>query len=123
MEEEGGSNGMVKRIRKIGDSLGIILPKLYLDALGIGENSAISIEVDGGTIVIKEAEVRKRLQKLNIKELVAQMRPEHNVGLLIEGEIGAEVLEPYSEEEIKKLLEKTDVEGVRDDSRKVNRQG
>jgi len=75
-------------IRKIGRSKGIIIPKAYLDSLGLEEGTIVEIQVVGDHLTVKPAK-----RKYSLDELVAKMTPEHNISEIITGEYGAEKLE------------------------------
>jgi antitoxin MazE len=75
-------------IRKIGQSKGIIIPKAYLDSLGLAEGTFVDIRVIDDQIVVKQAR-----RKYTLEELVSQMQTEHNIPELIQGEVGEEILE------------------------------
>jgi len=83
-------------IRKIGKSKGIIIPKAYLDSLGLDEGTVVDIRVVGDHITVKPSK-----RKYSLDDLVAKMRPEHNIPELIAGEFGAEKLEYKHQTEVK----------------------
>lgn len=82
-------------IRKIGKSKGIIIPKAYLDSLGLEEGTIVDIRVVGDHLTVKPAK-----RKYSLDELVAKMLPEHNIPELITGEFGAEELEYKHQKEV-----------------------
>lgn len=84
-------------IRKIGQSKGIIIPKAYLDSLGFIEGTIVDIRVIDDQIIVKQAK-----PKYTLEELVSQMRPEHNIPELIQGEVGEEILEYNDNPEVTK---------------------
>lgn len=93
-------------IRKIGQSKGIIIPKAYLDSLGLKEGTVVDIRVVDDQIIVKESK-----KKYTLEELVAQMHPEHNIPELITGEVGDEKLDDEKEVTQKNEHKKTPREG------------
>jgi antitoxin MazE len=80
-------------IRKIGKSKGIIIPKAYLDSVGLDEGAHVEIRVIGKEIIIKPAP-----HKYNLADLVAQMMPENTHPETPFGsDVGAEIVEYQSE--------------------------
>ena len=47
---------MIKTIKKIGNSHGIILDKAYLDILGVKEGSNVNVTTSGSSLVISAEE-------------------------------------------------------------------
>ena len=75
------------RIRDIGNSLGIIIPKPYSDSLGLRSGKEVTLEIKEGMLIIKPC-------KYTLEELVAQMTPENATPEISTGtEVGAEVVE------------------------------
>lgn len=75
------------RIRDIGNSLGIIIPKPYSDSLGLKSGKEVTIEMKEGMLIIKP-------RKYTLEELVAQMTPENATPeISIGAEVGEEVVE------------------------------
>lgn len=46
---------MISSVRKWGNSLGIRIPKIFLDAINISENDKVDLKQDGDTITIKKS--------------------------------------------------------------------
>ncbi|MCS5710518.1 AbrB/MazE/SpoVT family DNA-binding domain-containing protein [Candidatus Berkiella aquae] len=75
------------RIRDIGNSLGIIIPKAYSDSLGLKSGREVTIEMKEGALIIKP-------HKYTLEQLVAQMSPENEHPEISTGEeMGAEIVE------------------------------
>lgn len=55
---------MQSRIKKWGNSLGVRIPQSLAASIGVGENTAIDVSVEGGAIVIKPAAKRIKLDDL-----------------------------------------------------------
>ena len=76
-------------VRKIGNSEGIIIPKAFLETLGLSPGKEVGLEVVGGQLILKPIQAR-----YNLEDLVAQMsdeneHPETSSGRLV----GEEVIE------------------------------
>lgn len=75
-------------IRRMGNSLGIIIPKAYLEALGLHEGSKVDLAQDDSALVLTPTK-----KKYSLEELVAQMTPENSHPEMNAGHaVGAEVL-------------------------------
>lgn len=91
------------RIRDIGNSLGVIIPKPFSDSLGLRAGKEVSIEMKEGTLIIKPL-------RYTLEELVAQMTPENETSEISTGaEVGSEVVEydPEIKEEVHDPKRKT----------------
>lgn len=78
----------MQKIIKVGNSKAFTIPKAFADQLGLDEGSLVIVRLVKGEIILKPAR-----KKYSLEELIAQMRPEHNIPELIAGEFGAEKLE------------------------------
>lgn len=47
--------GVVKKLTKIGNSYGVILPREYLEEIGIDEKAEVEVEVKGGEVTLRPA--------------------------------------------------------------------
>lgn len=63
---------LVIRVRRMGNSLGIIIPKAYLDSLGLHEGSKVALEQEDGSLLLTPTK-----KKYQLEELVAKMTPEN----------------------------------------------
>ena len=50
---------MVKRLRKIGNSTGLIIDKPLLDLLGLRADSRVEISLEAGALVLKPIRARR----------------------------------------------------------------
>lgn len=64
---------MTTTIQKWGNSQGIRIPKMILDAVNWSENEQIMIVVDNGKIIMEKAKARRK----NIKELFENYNEEY----------------------------------------------
>lgn len=80
---------MNKYIRKINQAKGVILPKMYLDSLGLKEGTSVEISLSGEEIIIKRAR-----PKYNLEDMLAQITP-YNQHLEINfgPDVGEEIVE------------------------------
>lgn len=60
-------------IAKWGNSLAIRIPRYLLEGTSLKEGSAVSIEVQDGTLVIKPTK-----KKFKLSDLLANHKPQHN---------------------------------------------
>lgn len=75
-------------LRKHGNSVGLTLPKPYLDALGLTKGAEVDIELKDGLIVM-----RPHTEELTIEQLMSTYDPDiHNYDDLLPGEIGKEII-------------------------------
>lgn len=70
------------RIRDVGNSLGVIIPKSFSESLGLKAGKEVTIEIKERALVIKPC-------KYVLEEFVAKMIPEISTHV----EIGAEIVE------------------------------
>lgn len=56
---------MQATIQKWGNSQGIRIPNVYLDAIGMSENDCVELEILDDTIIIKKA--KKKTWQLNFR--------------------------------------------------------
>jgi len=74
-------------LRQHGNSVGLIIPKPYLDALGLQKGAQVDVELKNGRI-----EMRPHAGS-SINELMASYIPEqHNYEDLLPGDIGNEIV-------------------------------
>ncbi len=59
--------GMIKTIRKVGDSSGIIFPAKEIKALGINEKDPVSVIIDNGAIKLFPLKRNPQIEEINIK--------------------------------------------------------
>ncbi len=82
------SDGITVSLRQQGNSVGVIVPKVYLDALGLVKGSQVDILLKKGVI-----EMRPHIEDMTLEDLLADYNPEiHNHDLLIRGDVGNEKL-------------------------------
>ena len=82
-------NCLTLSLRQQGNSIGLTVPKAYLDALELVKGSQVDLELKGDSI-----EMRPHKEVIGIEELMEQYDPElHNYDDLIPGEIGRERIE------------------------------
>ena len=86
----GGLMSTVK-IRDIGNSLGVIIPKPYADSLSLKAGKEVTIEMKKGSLIIKP-------YQYSLEDLVAQMNadnltPEIHTGEAVGGELMDDDLE------------------------------
>ncbi len=75
------------KVRDIGNSLGVIIPKPFSESLGLRAGKEVTIEMKEGALIIKP-------RKYTLEELVAQMTPENETPEISTGaEVGSEVVE------------------------------
>ncbi len=67
--------GNIQTLQKWGNSLGIRIPKTYLDELSWGEDTQVRESVVGGKLVI-EAVTTPKIPKYKLKELLGGVTPE-----------------------------------------------
>jgi len=76
------------QLRRLGNSLGVIIPKAYLEALRLHEHSKLNLEMDDGTLVLCPV-----TKKATLEELVAQMTPENTFPEISSGHaMGEEII-------------------------------
>lgn len=76
-------------LRQHGNSVGLTLPKPYLEALGLTKGAQVDVELKNGLI-----EMRPHTDGVTIEQLMSDYHPEcHNYGDLLPGEAGRERLE------------------------------
>lgn len=76
-------------VRKIGNSEGVIIPKAFLEALGLSPGKEVGLEIVGGQLVLRPIQAR-----YNLKDLVAQMSDENeHPETFLGGLVGDEVVE------------------------------
>ena len=76
-------------LRQHGNSVGLTLPKPYLEALGLTKGAQVDIELKNGLI-----EMRPHTDDITIEQLMSTYDPDqHNYGDLIPGEVGQERFE------------------------------
>ena len=68
------ANMMIKRIQKMGNSLGLSYPSQYLKALGLRHGDEVQIDFDGESIVIKPV-LAKRAIPFTLDDLLKGMTP------------------------------------------------
>lgn len=74
-------------LRQHGNSVGLTLPKPYLDALGLSKGAEVDVVLKDGMI-----EMRPHVESVSIENLMATYDPKvHNYGDLLPGEIGKEI--------------------------------
>ncbi len=86
-------------VRKIGNSEGIIIPKAFLEALGLLPGQEVSLEILGGQLVLKPAQ-----SKYKLEDLVASMSEENEHPEMLSGALLGEEVVEYKEniaEEVK----------------------
>lgn len=72
------------RIRDIGNSLGVIIPKPYADSLSLKAGKEVTIEMKKGSLIIKPCQY-------SLEELVAQMTTKNTMPeIATSKEMGAE---------------------------------
>jgi antitoxin ChpS len=59
------------RLRKVGGSIMLTIPPVMLDALGLGPDVAVDMDVEAGRLVVG----RKARPRYSLDELLAQCRP------------------------------------------------
>jgi antitoxin ChpS len=59
------------RLRKVGGSVMVAIPKSMLETLDLKQNAAVALSIDGGKLVI---DPRKR-RRYSLDDLLAQCRP------------------------------------------------
>ncbi len=75
------------RIRDIGNSLGVIIPKPYADSLSLKAGKEVTIEMERGSLIIKPCQY-------SLEDLVAQMNPDNTMPeISTNKEMGGEFLE------------------------------
>lgn len=80
------NNVLTISLRQHGNSVGLTLPKPYLEALGLTKGAQVDVELKNGLI-----EMRPHTEDLTIDQLMSTYDPVlHNYGELIPGEIGQE---------------------------------
>jgi antitoxin ChpS len=72
-------------LRQSGGSVILAIPKALLEALGLGVNSRVNLEIRGGVLTVAPG--------YEIDDLVAQMTPENSHELIESGERGSERIE------------------------------
>jgi len=76
-------------LRQHGNSVGLTLPKPYLEALGLAKGAQVDVELKNGLI-----EMRPHTDDLSIDQLMSSYDPSlHNYGDLLPGDIGKEIVE------------------------------
>ena len=76
-------------LRQHGNSVGLTLPKPYLEALGLSKGAEVDIELKNGLI-----EMRPHTDSLKIEQLMSAYDPSvHNYDDLIPGDIGKEAVQ------------------------------
>lgn len=66
---------MRTQIRKIGNSLGSIIPSAFIRQLHLEEGAEISVTEQGGKIVIEPVQVKKKRFPFSEEDLTADMTP------------------------------------------------
>lgn len=75
-------------LRKHGNSVGLTLPKPYLEALGLTKGAQVDVELKNGLI-----EMRPHSEELTIEQLLSTYDPDtHNHDDLLPGEVGREII-------------------------------
>ncbi|MFT2112750.1 AbrB/MazE/SpoVT family DNA-binding domain-containing protein [Marinomonas sp. 2405UD68-3] len=64
---------MRNQIRKIGNSLGSIIPAVYIKELGLTEGDDIEIKIDGQVITIESAKMKKKIFPYSESELLKDL--------------------------------------------------
>jgi antitoxin component of MazEF toxin-antitoxin module len=73
-------------LRQHGNSVGLTIPKPYLDALGLSKGAQVDVELKNGQI-----EMRPH-KDLSLEDLLASYDPaKHNYEDLLPGEVGREI--------------------------------
>ena len=76
-------------LRQHGNSVGLTIPKPYLEALGLTKGAQVDVELKNGFI-----EMKPHIDDLTIERLMSDYDPQyHNYNDLLPGEIGREKLE------------------------------
>lgn len=87
---------MNKCIRKIGQANGVIIPKMYLDSLGMKEGSTVDIRMIGEQIIIESTR-----HKYNLEDMLAEMKPDNQHPEIDFGpDAGEEIVEYKPEQEV-----------------------
>ncbi len=66
---------MRTQVRKIGNSLGNIIPATFVRELGLAEGADIEVRTDNGKIIIEPVKRRKRKLPFSEQDLVKGMTP------------------------------------------------
>ena len=69
---------MNAKIQKWGNSLAMRIPKADAEEAGLAEGSQVEIVSEGGTLVIRAKENRRKRRRIPIKELIKGMTPAKN---------------------------------------------
>lgn len=82
------SGSLTVSLRQQGNSVGVTLPKVYLDALGLAKGSQVDMVLKNGLI-----EMRPHAEEgINLEHLLSRYNPDlHNYDDLLPGEIGSEL--------------------------------
>jgi antitoxin ChpS len=59
------------RLRKVGGSIMLTIPPVMLDALGLGPDAAVDMDVEAGRLIVG----RKARPRYSLDELLAQCKP------------------------------------------------
>lgn len=66
---------MRTQVRKIGNSLGNIIPATFVRELGLAEGADIEVRTDNGKIIIEPVKRKKRKLPFSERDLVKGMTP------------------------------------------------
>ncbi len=81
------NNSLTLSLRQQGNSVGITLPKAFLDSLGLVKGAQVDVELKAGVI-----ELRPHNEQPSIEQLMSGYDPQnHNYGELIPADIGSEL--------------------------------
>jgi len=61
---------MIKTLKPIGDQLGLILERSFLDALGIDRETPLDVTIDGRSLVIRPTQTGREPRVLEAAERV-----------------------------------------------------
>jgi antitoxin MazE len=82
---------MATTVQKWGNSLGIRIPKSVAEQVNLRTGSEVEFDTSGGVLTVRPA--RRRRRKYKLADLLAQMKPRHRHGeLLNDGPRGRELL-------------------------------
>ena len=84
---EHGELTMRARVSKWGNSLALRLPKAVVESLGIAEGQAVTLRIEGQTVLIRPPRPHYELA-----ELVEQMRPNDKPETIDDAPVGTEIL-------------------------------
>lgn len=84
-------------VRRMGNSLGIIIPRAYLESLGLHEGAKVALEQEDGSLLLTPTK-----NKYSLEELVAKMTPENTHPEIQTGfAVGAEFLKDENKKRTK----------------------